>query len=92
MSVATGQPARTYDPVSISPLSFWADTAAGREQSFKILRDERPVSWHRPIDGALMVPEIDGVWAVHASRGHQLRQQESGAVLLESGRDDRGRS
>ena len=64
MSVATGQPARTYDPVSISPLSFWADTAAGREKSFKILRDERPISWHPPIDGALMVPEIDGVWAV----------------------------
>jgi cytochrome P450 len=64
MSIATGQPARTYDPVSISPLSFWADTAEGREKSFKILRDERPVSWHRPIDGALMVPEIDGVWAV----------------------------
>ena len=43
MSVELGNPARTYDPVSISPLTFWADTAEGREQSFKILRDERPV-------------------------------------------------
>jgi cytochrome P450 len=64
MSVELGNPSRTYDPVSISPLTFWADTAEGREQSFKILRDERPVSWHPPIEGALMVPEIDGVWAV----------------------------
>ena len=64
MSVDLGHPTRTYDPVSISPLSFWADTAADREKSFKILRDERPISWHRPIDGALMAPEIDGVWAV----------------------------
>jgi cytochrome P450 len=64
MSVELGNPARTYDPVSISPLAFWADTAEGREQSFKILRDERPVSWHPPIEGALMAPEIDGVWAV----------------------------
>lgn len=64
MSVELGRPGRTYDPVSISPLSFWADTAEGREQSFKILRDERPISWHAPIAGALMVPEIEGVWAV----------------------------
>jgi cytochrome P450 len=64
MSIELGQHARTYDPVSISPLSFWADTTEGRERSFKILRDERPVSWHPPIAGALMTPEIDGVWAV----------------------------
>ena len=64
MSVEVGQPSRTYDPVSISPLSFWSDTAEGREKSFKILRDERPISWHPPIAGALMVPEIDGIWAV----------------------------
>lgn len=56
--------AREYDPVSISPLSFWAKTADEREQSFKILRDERPLSWHAPIEGALMEAEIDGLWAV----------------------------
>jgi cytochrome P450 len=64
MNVELGRPGQTYDPVSISPLSFWADTSEAREQSFKILRDERPVSWHPPIAGALMVPEIDGLWAV----------------------------
>ncbi|OPX12368.1 cytochrome P450 [Mycobacterium sp. AT1] len=56
--------ARSYDPVSISPLSFWAGTAEDREKSFKILRDERPLSWHPPLAGALMAPEIDGIWVV----------------------------
>ncbi|WP_145013847.1 cytochrome P450 [Mycobacterium marseillense] len=53
-----------FDPVSISPLSFWGLTAEQRECSYKILRDERPVSWHPPIEGSLTMPEIDGVWAV----------------------------
>jgi hypothetical protein len=68
MTVELGRPTRSYDPVSISPLSFWADSAEGRERSFKILRDERPVSWHRPIDGALMVPEIDPMVTTEFSR------------------------
>ncbi|TDL11701.1 cytochrome P450 [Mycolicibacterium obuense] len=55
---------KTFDPVSISPLQFWAATAEEREKSYKILRDERPVSWHPPLEGGLMEPEIDGVWAV----------------------------
>jgi cytochrome P450 len=53
-----------FDPVSISPLSFWALTAEEREKSFKILRDERPVSWHPPIEGTLIPAPVDGVWAV----------------------------
>ena len=52
------------DPVSISPLSFWAQTADEREKSFKVLRDERPVSWHAPFEGGLMTAEQDGFWAV----------------------------
>lgn len=64
MSVQADQPVRAFDPVSISGLDFWATTAEEREKSFKILRDERPVSWHRPIEGALVPPEQDGVWAV----------------------------
>ena len=64
MSVETASLARSYDPVSISPLSFWSATAEEREESFKILRDERPLSWHPPIEGALMEAEIDGLWAV----------------------------
>jgi cytochrome P450 len=53
-----------FDPVSISPLSFWALTAEEREPFFKTLRDERPVSWHPPIEGTLIPAPVDGVWAI----------------------------
>jgi cytochrome P450 len=53
-----------FDPVSISPLSFWQLTAEEREPHFKILRDDRPVSWHPPVEGTMMAPPVDGVWAV----------------------------
>ncbi|MBB3606160.1 cytochrome P450 [Mycolicibacterium sp. BK556] len=53
-----------FDPVNISSVDFWAQSFDDREKSFKILRDERPVSWHRPIEGSMMEPEIDGVWVV----------------------------
>jgi cytochrome P450 len=53
-----------FDPVSISPLSFWQLTAEEREPYFKILRDERPVSWHPTIEGTMIPAPVDGVWAV----------------------------
>jgi cytochrome P450 len=53
-----------FDEVSISPLSFWGLTADEREPYFKILRDERPVSWHPPIEGTLIPAPVDGVWAI----------------------------
>lgn len=52
----------TYHPDSISEISFWAKTAEEREETFKKLRVEAPLSWHRPIQGGLMMPENDGVW------------------------------
>ena len=55
---------RAYHPDSISELSFWAKTAEEREETFRKLRAEAPISWHRPIQGALIPPENDGVWAV----------------------------
>jgi cytochrome P450 len=58
----TGRP--PFDPVDISTLDFWAQSFDEREKAFKILRDERPVSWHRPPEGSMMEPEIDGVWVV----------------------------
>lgn len=64
MTIEATHSVRPYDPVSISPLNFWAQTANEREKSFKTLRDERPVSWHPPIEGALMPAPIDGLWAV----------------------------
>lgn len=83
-----------FDPVSISSLDFWAATAQEREASFQILRDERPLSWHRPIEGGLMEPEIDGLWAVtrHADIAYVSKNPElfcSGqGVLIEAVPDD----
>ncbi|MGV0652760.1 cytochrome P450 [Mycolicibacterium thermoresistibile] len=53
-----------FDPICISTLEFWSKTAEEREPYFKILRDERPVSWHPPIEGTMMPPPVDGVWAI----------------------------
>ncbi|MGH3565125.1 MAG: cytochrome P450 [Pseudonocardia sp.] len=53
-----------YDPVSLAPLTFWGKTPAERERDFAILRDECPVSWHPPAEGAMMPPEGDGFWAI----------------------------
>jgi cytochrome P450 len=64
MTSTLDTPVRSYDPLSISPLSFWATTAEEREETFRVLRRERPISWHPPLEGALMPPENDGVWVV----------------------------
>lgn len=53
-----------FDPVNVSLEGFWAQSFDDREKAFKILRDDRPVSWHRPMEGSMMEPEIDGVWLV----------------------------
>ncbi|WP_067904915.1 cytochrome P450 [Nocardia vaccinii] len=68
MTTSIDHSVRGYDPLSISPLSFWAQTADEREETFRVLRAERPVSWHPPIEGALMPPENEGVWAVTSHR------------------------
>lgn len=56
---------RAYDPVDLSSRAFWSTTATERERSFATLRAERPVSWHRPVEDALMHDPADpGFWAV----------------------------
>jgi cytochrome P450 len=58
----TGRP---YDPIDLSSRAFWSTTAAERERSFAVLRAERPVSWHPPVEDSLMHdPEDRGYWAV----------------------------
>lgn len=75
MTVATAlTERRAYDPLSISPLEFWSATADQREETFRVLRRERPVSWHPPLEGALMPPENDGVWVVTS---HELIREVS---------------
>ena len=65
---------RAYDELSVSPVSFWATTAEEREETFKVLRKERPISWHPPLEGALIPPENEGVWVVTT---HELITQVS---------------
>jgi cytochrome P450 len=78
-----------FDPVSISPISFWEQTAEEREPSFKILRDERPVSWHPPVEGSMMEPPVDGVWAITRNEdiGYVSKNPEifcsGGGVIIE---------
>jgi cytochrome P450 len=56
---------RPYDPIDLSSRGFWATTAADREVSFAQLRAQRPVSWHPPVEDALMQdPDDPGFWAV----------------------------
>jgi cytochrome P450 len=58
-------PLPAYDPIPLSSLEFWASTADEREEAFAVLRQERPVSWHPPFEGALMPHDDDpGYWAV----------------------------
>jgi cytochrome P450 len=56
---------RAYDVIDLSSRAFWSTTAAERERSFAVLRAERPVSWHPPVEDALMPdPDDRGYWAV----------------------------
>jgi cytochrome P450 len=67
MRGTTGVPgvSRAYDAVDLSSRAFWSGTAAERERSFAVLRAERPVSWHPPVEDALMDDPLDrGYWAI----------------------------
>jgi cytochrome P450 len=56
---------RAYDPIDLSSRAFWSTTAAQREVAFAELRAERPVSWHPPVEDALMPdPDDPGYWAI----------------------------
>jgi cytochrome P450 len=72
-----------FDPVDISTLEFWAQSFDEREKSFKVLRDERPVSWHRSPEGSMMEPEIDGVWVV--TRNEDVAYVSKNPEVFQSG-------
>jgi cytochrome P450 len=56
---------RPYDDIDLSSRAFWSTTAVDRERTFAVLRGERPVSWHPPVQDALLDdPEDPGYWAV----------------------------
>ncbi len=62
---ATAATPRPYDPIDLSSRAFWSTSAQEREQVFAELRADRPVSWHPPVEDALMSdPDDPGYWAV----------------------------
>ena len=62
---ATTATARPYDPIDLSSRAFWSTSAQERESFFAVLRAERPVSWHPPVEDALMTdPDDPGYWAL----------------------------
>jgi cytochrome P450 len=83
--------ARAYDPIDLSSRAFWSTTAADRERSFAVLRAERPVSWHPPVEDAMLQdPNDPGYWAltrradiVAVSRNNEVFRSGKG-VMFES--------
>jgi cytochrome P450 len=62
---ATAATPRAYDPIDLSSRAFWSTSAQERERSFAELRAKRPVSWHPPVEDALMNdPDDPGYWAI----------------------------
>jgi cytochrome P450 len=55
---------REFHPHGVSELAFWAKTAEEREETFRKLRAEAPISWQPTIEGALIPPENEGLWIV----------------------------
>src|SRR5258707_1060145 len=86
---------RPYDELNVSSDAFWDLDTEERDLTFKQLREQRPVSWQRPIESALHPdPNDQGFWALvrHAdivevkvaarTKIHQIAQQ-----LMAQGRD-----
>ena len=63
-----------YDELSIRPWTSGPSPRRSGTRLFKVLREQRPVSWHRPLEGSPMPPENDGVWVVTS---HELVREVS---------------
>lgn len=56
---------RPYDDLNVSSDAFWEEDTEERDLIFKQLREQRPISWQRPIETALAPdPNDPGFWAV----------------------------
>lgn len=53
---------RDFHPLGVTHLGFWARPHDEREQVFRQLRDEAPVSWHPPMQGGMLPSNRDGMW------------------------------
>jgi cytochrome P450 len=62
---ATRENKPDYDPVDVSSKAFWSQLLEDQDKSFAILRRERPVSWQRPVEDAVIPdPDDPGFWAL----------------------------
>jgi cytochrome P450 len=64
MTTLTEEVQRQYHRVNVTSTAFWAKTTQEREESFRILRDEAPVSWQPLMEGQVKPPPHEGLWAV----------------------------
>lgn len=65
MIPATAENKPDYDVVDVYSKAFWALPLEEQDKSFAILRRERPVSWQRPIEDAVIPdPDDPGFWAL----------------------------
>jgi cytochrome P450 len=56
---------RPSDPIDLSSRRFWSTSSAEREKDFAVLRAQRPISWHPPVEDSMMPdPNDPGYWAV----------------------------
>jgi cytochrome P450 len=56
---------RPYDELNVSSDAFWEQDIEERDLIFKQLREQRPITWQRPIETALHPdPNDRGFWAV----------------------------
>src|ERR1700722_4964599 len=86
---ATAATPRACAPIDLSSRAFWSTSAQERESSFAVLRAERPVSWHPPVEDALMTdPDDPGYWAltrrddiVAVSRNNELFLSGGGVIF-----------
>lgn len=62
-ATSEGKPA--YDALDLSARAFWLKSAEEREAVYRELRNNRPVSWQRPVEDAVTPdPDDPGYWAV----------------------------
>ncbi|WP_062202858.1 cytochrome P450 [Demequina salsinemoris] len=93
----TNQHPLTTD-VDISSLAFWSRTFRERDESFKRLRGESPVSWHEPmedLDLTFADHGQEGYWAVvraadvsYVSNHHELFSSAKGHTMLHPARPE----
>jgi cytochrome P450 len=62
---ATSENKPDYDEIDISSSAFWKLEFEEQDKYFRILREQRPVSWQRPVEDAVTPdPDDPGYWAL----------------------------